>query len=289
MLAACGRISFESVDRAHDASDDGPPGVDARIPCTGPFSAPQIVPNVNSTAQDWGGHLTDDRLELYFGSTRLGSSDLFVARRTTPTDPFGAATRLDTLSTTNADDNPFVEADGLTLWFESNNDIMIATRATTGDAWGTAIPAPNVSSADDDVAAYLTSDSRSIYVTSGRPGAAGGYDLWTAQRSDRSQPFPALVPAGAVNTSAFECCAYVPPGGTELWFTNPLNGSEIGVIQRDPATGLTSGTMTPSALLNTGAHEIDVFGTTDGEVIGFSSDRPGVGSYDIYLMERSCP
>ncbi len=287
MLAACGRIGFGPTDPAGDASDgDGSTVVDARVPCTGPFGAAQLVPNVNSVAQDWGGHLTEDRLELYFGSTRLGAPDLFVARRPTPTAPFDAPIRLDTLSTTSRDDNPFVSADGLTLWFDSNNDVMITTRATTSDAWGTAMPVPELNSADDDVAVALTADGLSIYVTSGRPGGAGGYDLWTARRSATDQPFPALVPTVPPNTSAFECCAYVAPGGTELWYTA---GAGIRVIQRDAATGLTSGTPTTHTL-NTPDNEIDVFGTIDGEVIGFSSDRlGGGGSYDLYLMERSCP
>ena len=294
VLVACGRVGFDAVDQVRDASEVEADVVDGRVPCTGPFGAPQLIPNVNSAANDWGGHLTEDRLELYFGSDRAGggtSTDVYVATRERVTDPFGIPVRLDDFVTTNADDNPFVTADGLSLWFDSSSEIVVATRATTRDSWGPAVTVSSVSSPMEDVAPALSADGLMLYLASRRTGTTGDYDVWLSARGSTAEMFPAPSKlAGAINTAGFDCCAWVSSNGMELWFTATPFMNEIHVIERDPITGVTSGTPITNPLFDSADKDVDVVGTLDGEVIGFSSDRPGgVGAFDLYVVERSCP
>jgi hypothetical protein len=290
LLGACGRVGFDST---RDASDDDAVQADARMPCTGPFGAPKLVGNVNSTANDWGGHLTEDHLELYFGSDRAGGTgtDIYVATRASRTDEFGTPVRIDQLATPTPDDNPFVTADGLTMWFDSGNEIKFATRATTSDVWGPAVDVPSVSSVSEDVAPALSADELTLYLGSTRVGTMGGYDVWMSKRASKAEAFPAPIDlGGAINTPGFDCCAWIPASGAELWFTATPLANEIQVIGRDLITGMTSGTPTTNSLFDSMGNDVDVFGTLDGEVIGFASDRPGgLGAFDLYVVERSCP
>jgi hypothetical protein len=291
VLAACGRVGFDARDLARDASDGD--GADARVPCAGPFGPPQLIPNVNSTANDWGGHMTEDRLELYFGSDRSGgtSTDLYVAKRARTSDEFGTPVRLDDLATVDPDDNPFVTADGLTLWFDSNGEIFSARRATTSDPWGPASIVPSLNSVNEDVAPALSEDELMMYVASRRTPTLGDYDVWLSQRASTGDVFPAPIKlTGAINTAAFDCCVWIRSGGTELWFTATPVLNEIQVIQRDPVTGMTSGTPVTNPLFDSPENDVDVFGTPGDEVIGFSSNRPGgIGTFDLYFVQRSCP
>jgi WD40-like Beta Propeller Repeat len=78
----------------------------------------------SSDFQSVDGFLTDDGLTLYFASTREGDSDLFVARRASPKDSFGAPQSLAALNTGAEERMPWLSPDGERLYFVSN-------RATT--------------------------------------------------------------------------------------------------------------------------------------------------------------
>jgi hypothetical protein len=265
------------------------------VPCTGAFGAPQRIENVSSTAHDLGGYLTEDRLELYFGSLRLGGPgmlDMYVAKRASPTEPFGAPVLLAQLLSDRDEDNPFVESDGLTLWFDSYGEIMTSTRASVAAAWGAPQPAAELVSAQDDITAELSPDDRFLYFASTRLGGLGKFDLLMTSRESAGSAFAPPVFLTAANSSGEDCCPHVSPDGTELWFATDRsgNGFEIVRMARDPTTGAVSGTPTVVTEVDSASEEVDPFGTRDGAVIGFSSTRPGgLGGFDLYLMERSCP
>src|SRR5262249_23635740 len=89
------------------------------------FSSPSLVPNVNSSARDGCDAITPDGEELYFQSTREGSSyRLFVATRTDA--GFTQPTAIPSLATFEAS-HPAIRADGLELFFGAR----VAARATT--------------------------------------------------------------------------------------------------------------------------------------------------------------
>ncbi len=90
-----------------------------------PWGPPTSVAAVNSASDDAGPFLTADRLGLYFSSQRRdGSDDLFVARRATLADPFGAPEAITELDTAANEADPWVSPDGHHLVFTSNRNGM---------------------------------------------------------------------------------------------------------------------------------------------------------------------
>jgi hypothetical protein len=66
--------------------------------------------------------LTDDGLLLYFARSVDGLSDLYVARRPSVTSPFEEVAPLTTINTSDDDRDPWLSADGNTLYFSSDRD-----------------------------------------------------------------------------------------------------------------------------------------------------------------------
>lgn len=76
---------------------------------------------VNSAAfQSADGFLAEDGLALYFSSTERGTSDLYVARRATLQEAFGAPSPLSELNTDAEERMPWLSADADELYFVSN-------------------------------------------------------------------------------------------------------------------------------------------------------------------------
>jgi RHS repeat-associated protein len=94
------------------------------------FSTPALVQNVNSTAEEYRPVLSPDGLTLYFGSKRSGigndsSGDIWMARRTSPTEAFPQSpgpVNLWGLNSTGIEFPVTVSPDGCTLYFASNEE-----------------------------------------------------------------------------------------------------------------------------------------------------------------------
>jgi hypothetical protein len=291
-LIGCGRIGFDATGDAKVDGDGGSDAPDAAMTCDGPLGAPMLVPNVNSVGNDWGAHMSDDRLELFFGSDRAGggNTDIFVATRPRADVPFGAPTPIAVLATGNNDDNPYLEAGELTLWFDTGNNIARSSRPSRGAAWSPAVLVAEVNSASDDVSPALSPDGLMLYFASSRPGGAGGYDLWVATRASTTEPFGSPSVLGAPNTATFECCPHVTADGKNLLFsTRQFTGDvTIGTIPLD-VTGRPAGVATPVTGIDVGGvNELDAFVTRDDRVFGFASNT-GAGGIDLYIRERACP
>jgi hypothetical protein len=86
-----------------------------------PWGPPRALTELNTAGEENGGCLTADGLTLYFYSDRLGSSDLFVASRTSLIQPFAAAVPLDSLNlSTTSEKDPWVSEDEHHLFFTSD-------------------------------------------------------------------------------------------------------------------------------------------------------------------------
>jgi Tol biopolymer transport system component len=105
-----------------------------RMSSTQPWGPPIELDNVNTTANDLSPYLTADDLVVYFHSDRpgLGQSDIYVATRTSIGTAFDAAVRIDEVSSSADDTDPWVSADGHTMFFAStrsgNSEIYEAKR-----------------------------------------------------------------------------------------------------------------------------------------------------------------
>jgi hypothetical protein len=100
------------------------------------WSAPALVPEVDTANTDVDGFLSDDGLVLHFSSDRKnkGDQDLFVASRSATGGSFGGFTPIAELNSSHDDRDPWLPADGSEIYFSSDRSgtlkIYRATRAS---------------------------------------------------------------------------------------------------------------------------------------------------------------
>lgn len=146
--------------------------------------AVSLGPTVNSVpAGDCAPWISPDGLELFFSSYRAGGygrSDIYVARRATPTDPWDQAVNLGPIVNSGTEDQfPCLSPDGLLLFFGDNFHL--------GDP--------------------------------PRSGGCGGSDIWMTRRASLPDPWQPPVNLGPqVNSSVHEQFPRISPDGSTLYF-----------------------------------------------------------------------
>jgi hypothetical protein len=149
-----------------------------------------LGPVVNSQYDDDGPSISADGLSLYFSSNRpdgYGDADLWVTTRPTVNGVWGEPVNLgSTVNSSLWEARPNISADGLTLFFGSNQldggvmcDLYMTTRKTTQGAWSTPVKlSASVNSPDDEDWPRISADGRTLIFESDRPGGLGDWDLW---------------------------------------------------------------------------------------------------------------
>lgn len=104
-----------------------------------PFGAVTPVPGLDGVRIAGPSVTGDERTVFWFGSADGGPEDLYMATRADRSAPFGAPTVLGPQSSAGRDTDPFVSADGLRLYFDSDRTgvlaVFVATRASAGGAF----------------------------------------------------------------------------------------------------------------------------------------------------------
>lgn len=104
------------------------------------FAEPVAIAEVNTAADEGFPVVSGDELTLYFESSRSGSIDMWVASRSTTSEPFGPAQALSSLNTEATDIPGWISPDGCRLYFERtwnnwfDNRVFMAERKQTLDA-----------------------------------------------------------------------------------------------------------------------------------------------------------
>jgi Tol biopolymer transport system component len=164
--------------------------------------AETLGPAINDpVASEFSPRLSHDGKALYFGSNRLGGfgrSDIYVVNRRSTNHPWSPPENLGSLINTGAFEAfPTPSADGNTLYFNRSttagspdSDIWVSTRASEHDLWGPPEPLPSgINSPGPDFSPSISTDGRTLYFASGRPGNIGVIDIWVSTRSSLSDPW----------------------------------------------------------------------------------------------------
>jgi WD40-like Beta Propeller Repeat len=160
--------------------------------------AVNLGPTVNSAADDNGPSYfeneEDGAPQLYFGSSRsggLGAADIYLSEQLAD-GSFGPAVLVTELSSVSNENRPSIRHDGLEIFFQSNRigslgtalDLWVATRASTLDAWsGPVNLGITINTASIENNANLSSDGKTLWFSSDRPGGFGGLDFYMATRT----------------------------------------------------------------------------------------------------------
>jgi len=283
--AGCGRIRFDALPTG-DATRDSSGG-DA---CTfGAFGPVRELSEVDSTDNDDGPWLSDDRTVLVFASDRLGVHNLYIAQRASAADLFGAPVEI-ALATSSATD-PFLSRDELTLWFsvepsDTTGAVFVASRASPSDAFGTPQQLSEL-----DVSAYeaepsLTADQLTIVFTA----SVGNLKLYSAQRATTTDAFGTAQLLVAVVTPVYDCCATVSADASSVVFATSALSTDLQIEQSQRgATGFDPPTVLDASLHVAGTTDADPYLTSDGLTLVFASARTGgTGATDLYTADRAC-
>jgi OOP family OmpA-OmpF porin len=197
---------------------------------------------VNTSANEFGPHLSPDGLELYFSSDRSGGYgfyDLWVTTRASVDAEWGTPANIgNDVNSSAAETAPCISMDGLELYFSDHMDsvprtgglgsadLWVASRPNTWSAWGKPVNLGSVvNSVKAEVNPTLSADGLILFFGSTRGGGQGGRDVWVTTRQTLDGEW--CVPRNlgpSVNSEYSETRACMSPDGTMLYF----NSNRIG-------------------------------------------------------------
>ena len=163
-----------------------------RASLASPFDPPQLIPNVNSNVDELNANPSADGLRLYISSGRPGgpgSTDFFVASRTTLSDAFGTPVLIPELSTASFDRDVMVSADELEAFIVAirtgsmAEDIFRATRPDVTSPFSIPVRVDELSTATDDVGPSLSNDGTELYFNYNAVSSGGDSEIWVATRT----------------------------------------------------------------------------------------------------------
>jgi len=261
-LASCGFPRPADVgDDASPSGDDTSPPIDAAIDTMDGDSPPQCSPTATFGApspilgialtSDSVPRLSADELTIYFSAaaTPNGMSDLYVARRSARSEPFGTPALIMELSpSSSSEGDPTVGRDGLTMFFDSttpdsgqifpNYQIYVATRPSALGQFGAAAPATvnGANPGSSSMSPFLTADGQELWLSTVRD-AQSIYHIWRAVRVADGFSTPALVPElKAAGEDTWDTAPAVSFDKLSVYFsrlqTSSANGFDIWMSHR---------------------------------------------------------
>lgn len=192
---------------------------------------------VNSSYYDGEPSISGDGLSLLFVSNRPGGSgdyDLWFTMRASVSEPWGEPANLGTTVNSSTEDaTPAISADGMSLFFHSMRsggygevDLWMTMRATVNDPWEEPVNlGPTVNSEYVDATPGISTDMRTLFFASIRPGGYGYSDIWVTTRPTISDPWGAPVNLGpTVNSTYREGGPNISADGSTLYFNSKRPG-----------------------------------------------------------------
>lgn len=269
----------------------GDTGPEEPPPEVGPFGPPVSLPFNDPLSEDDDPTLTEDMLELYFASQRLGglgNDDIWVTRRDSLDAEWEAPELVVELSTFARDNTPEVSLDGRVMMLAStrggllDEDVFVSTRADRSVPWPEPTPVTELNTAVRDVCPFATADVSRVYVCTGSfltldlvrfEKGAGGW----------SEPTPIVE----LNTPELDCGAWLDASERVIAFMSDRPGgagaTDLYVAYR-PTVDEPFGVPERIGGINSPWWDDDPWISQDGGVVYFKSDRAGVG--DLYVAYR---
>ncbi len=189
-----------------------------------PFGAAVHIPELsggNNTAPIF----SRDGLRLYFASDRGGNWDIWLATRTQLDSSFGDLHALSEVNSVQADSRPWLTADELTLYFESDRtlatgyDLWRASRDSIAEPFFPPTPVPQMASPSLEGSPALTPDGLMLYYVSDVLQTPGRRTLHRAVRDNEQDVFTpgaAVAPLASYDMSGH---AHLSADGRELVFS----------------------------------------------------------------------
>ena len=197
------------------------------------------------------------------------------------------------------DKNPFMLEDGLTMYFNTQRpggplggtDIWVATRASIDSLF--VVQGPELSLSTDTIDGHFELAANELVgvLASTRLGGVGGYDLWSATRSDLGAPFTVdQTHLANVNTSGGDQDPHLTTDLLQLYFAREeAAGASLDILVASRSQpDLAFEPAQPLAGFATTLEEADPVVSPDQRVIVFTTNMNDAGR-DIFFATRSEP
>ena len=268
-----------------------------------PFSPVNMGDSINTRFDEYINAITPDEESLYFTRKNPRNSET-IDQSQEYEEEFYLAHRSDSLwkmalnlgppINTHGNEGALnISPDGKYLFFAACNrddgygscDIYWAKR--TGSNW---TPPENlgdvVNSPQWDSQPSFSSDGKTLYFASKRPGGKGSSDIWQSQLNGDGQWSPPVNLGDSVNTRAEEMAPFIHPDDQTLYYSSKgqmgLGGFDL-FFARKNTLGEWSRPVNLGYPINTHADEITLVVNAVGNLAYISSDKfGGKGRQDIY-------
>lgn len=283
LLAGCKAELMSNGADAGSSQDSGSnnivfldAGIDAPV-VLGPWGTPTLVTGASSdmlTEED--STLSSDKLELYF--KRIDAdAQLYVMKRTTATDAFGAPAALTILNSAMDEESPRLSQDNLTLYFGRSGDIYKSIRTSTSSPWQAPTAVTELNTAAYEKWAHVCPNG---YVMVSRAVANNGQNLF-----DGTITTNANNPVTVFNTAQNEQGTLLSQDCLHVWFQSNRDGTfDIFEASRTTPTGAWTNPTKMTDFNTTTSGEEDPWISTDGRVFVYASNA--LGTKDLYISTR---
>lgn len=267
-----------------------------------PFEPKNLGPGVNSAFDEYFPIITVDDSVLIFTRKYLKDEtsptmeeDFFCSKRDT-LGQWGPAQLLPgPINTSGNEGAQFISPDGRYLFFTGCNrpdgygscDLYVSIRK--GDQWQKPFNlGPVINTEFWESQPCLSSDGRTLFFSSNRPGGFGKSDLWKSTlQSDGTWSQPVNI-GPRINTPEDEVSPFIHPDGRTLYFSSNGHGGMGGLdlfISRMNPDGDWSTPQNLGYPINTFADESTLSVNAKGDTAYFSSNTlGGYGQRDIYCF-----
>jgi len=210
------------------------------------------------------------------GGADAGPSCWPAWRSGTPT--FGSVSAVSELADPAKQGNPWLAADGRTLYFDSgtgDTELYRAVRAGAGQPFGPRVQLTELTSPVEDTGLVIIADERVAVISSSRTGSLG-FDLWQTERAGPGLPFdpPSRVPYAAINDSANQFDAFLSADGLRVFYATSIAGGQVLRMSSRASTSAAFAAPVPIPGTGTLAVEADPELSPDELVLVFSANLP---------------
>jgi outer membrane protein OmpA-like peptidoglycan-associated protein len=271
-----------------------------------PFNPVNLGININTEYDEYINAVTSDDLRLYF-TRKLPRNEQTIDPANDFEEDFYSSVKKDSvwdmalnlgppINTHGNEGAICISPDGQFLFFAACNrpdgygscDIYWSWK--TGDRWSEPMNlGPVVNSPSWDSQPTFSSDGRTLYFASKRPGGKGSSDIWKTELLAGGEWMTPVNIGDSVNTAGTEMSPSLHPDDLTLYFTSDghpgMGGLDLYYSRKDE-NGSWGKPLNMGYPINTFADEITLVVNASGDLAYISSDKlGGKGRQDIYSFK----
>jgi outer membrane protein OmpA-like peptidoglycan-associated protein/tetratricopeptide (TPR) repeat protein len=271
-----------------------------------PFDPINLGDSVNTPLDEYVNAITSDDQRLYF-TRKLGKNAQTIDQGLAYEEDFFYCDRIDSIWKKALNLGPPINTHGNegALSISPDGNYIFFAACNRPDSYGscdlywsrkegtTWLPPENlgpvVNSGTWDSQPSFSSDGKTLYFASKRPGGKGGSDIWKTELGSGNQWSVPVNLGDSINTRLDEMAPFIHPDDQTLYFSSRghqgMGGLDLYLSRKD-ALDRWSGPVNLGYPINTYADEITLVVNASGDLAYISSDKfGGKGKQDIWSFK----